>query len=49
MSVAVDEMVRALQADQELMDLVENFDLPDHVWNNELAVPDYVLESDLEW
>ena len=49
MSVTVDEMIRALQSDQELMDLVENFDLPEHVWNNELAVPDYVLESDLEW
>ena len=49
MGVTVDEMIRALQADQELMDLVENFDLPDSVWNNELAVPDYVLESDLEW
>ena len=49
MRVTVDEMVRALQSDQELMDLVENFDLPDSVWNNELAVPDYVLESDLEW
>ena len=49
MSIAVDEMVKALQSDQELMDLVEGFDLPDSVWDNELAIPDYVLESDLEW
>ena len=49
MSIAVDEMVKALQPDQELMDLVERFDLPDAVWDNELAIPDYVLETDLEW
>ena len=49
MAIAVDEMVKALQSDQELMDLVEGFDLPAAVWDNELAIPDYVLESDLEW
>ena len=49
MTIAVDEMVKALQSDQELMDLVERFDLPDAVWDNELAIPGYVLETDLEW
>ena len=49
MSLAVDELVKALQSDRELMDIVEGFDLPDGVWDNELAIPDYVLESDLEW
>ena len=49
MQLSVDEIVKALQSDRELMDLVEGFDLPDGVWDNELAVPDYVLQSDLEW
>ena len=49
MDIAAQEIVRALQSDQELMDIVENFDLPDSVWDNELAIPDYVLEGDLEW
>ena len=49
MSLSVEELVKALQTDQDMMDLVEGFDLPEGVWNNELAVPDYVLESDLEW
>ena len=49
MDIAAEEIVRALQSDRELMDIVENFDFPDGVWNNDLAVPDYVLESDMEW
>ena len=49
MALSVEEMVKALQSDTELMDLVESFDLPNSVWDNELAVPDYALESDLEW
>ena len=49
MSLSVEELVKALQTDQDMMDLIEGFDLPEGVWNNELAVPDYVLESDLEW
>ena len=49
MDIAAQEIVRAIQSDQELMDIVENFDLPDSVWNNELSIPDYVLEGDLEW
>ena len=49
MSIAVEEIVKALQSDSEVMDIVENFDLPDGVWDNELAIPDYVLEGDLDW
>ena len=49
MSLAVEELVVALRSDQDLMDIVEGFDLPDSVWNNELAIPDYVLESELDW
>ena len=49
MSIAVEEIVKALQSDSNVMDIVENFDLPDSVWNNELAIPDYVLEGDLDW
>ena len=49
MDIAAQEIVRAIQSDRELMDIVENFDLPDSVWNNELSIPDYVLEGDLEW
>ena len=49
MSIAVEEIVKALQSDSDVMDIVENFDLPDGVWDNELAIPDYVLEGDLDW
>ena len=49
MEICTSELCNALQNDRELMDLVESFDLPDGVWENELAVPDYVLESDLDW
>ena len=49
MAITVEEIVRALQSDREVMDIVENFDLPDGVWDAELAIPDYVLEGDLDW
>ena len=49
MNIAAEEIVRAIQSDRDLMDIVENFDLPDSVWNNELTIPDYDLEGDLEW
>ena len=49
MSISVEEMIKALQSDRQLMDIVEGFDLPDGAWDNELAIPDYVLESDLDW
>ena len=49
MSQAVDQIVNALQSDRLLMDLVEELDLPPAVWDNELAIPDYLLETDLDW
>ena len=49
MEISVQEIVKALQNDHELMDIVEKFDLPNSVWDNELAIPDYILEDDLEW
>ena len=49
MNIAAEEIISAIQSDRELMDIVENFDLPQSVWDNELALPDYVLEGDLEW
>ena len=49
MEIAAQEIVRALESDQDLMDMVENFDPPDSVWCNELTIPDCVLEGDLEW
>ena len=49
MSLAVEELTKALQSDRELMDIIEGFDLPDSVWDNELAVPNYIDEEDLLW
>ena len=49
MFVAAEEIVQTLQRETELMDIVEKLDLPESVWNNELSMPDYVLEEDLEW
>ena len=49
MNIAVEEIVKALRSDSEVMDIVENFDLPAGVWDNELSIPDYILEDDLEW
>ena len=49
MSLAVEQIVNALQSDRELMDIVEELDLPDAVWDNELAIPDYLLETELDW
>ena len=49
MALAAEEIVQTLQSDAELMDIVEKLDLPESVWNNELSIPDYVLEEELEW
>ena len=49
MDLAVDQIVNALQSDRLLMDLVEELDLPPAVWDNELVIPDYLLETDLDW
>ena len=49
MELAVDEIMKVLQSDRDLMDIVENLDLPEALWQNELAIPDYVLETDYDW
>ena len=49
MSVAAEEIVQTLQSDVDLMDIVEKLDLSECLWNNELSIPDYVLEGELEW
>ena len=49
MSIAAEEIIRSIQSDRDLMDIVENFDLPAGVWRNDLVLPDYVLESDMDW
>ena len=49
MGLAVDEIMKVLQSDRDLMDIVENLDLPESLWQNELAIPDYVLETDYDW
>ena len=49
MSIAVEEIVKTLQSDREVMDIVESFDLPPGVWDDELSIPDYILEDNLEW
>ena len=49
MSLAVEELTNALQSDRELMDIIEGFDLPDSVWDNELAIPNYIDEEELLW
>ena len=49
MNIAAEEIVRALQSDRELLDIVENFDFPDQLGNSDYAVSDYVLENDMEW
>ena len=49
MGLAVDEIMKVLQSDRDLMDIVENLDLPEALWQNELTIPDYVLETDYDW
>ena len=49
MAMAVEDLTKALQSDAELMDIIEGFDLPDSVWDNELAIPNYVNEEELFW
>ena len=49
MSIAAEEIVKSLQSDKDLMDIVEGLDLPQAVWDNELSIPDYVLENELNW
>ena len=48
---AVEQIVQNLQTDDQLCNIMSGveFDLPDDVWEKELALPDYVLENELEW
>ena len=46
---AVDHIVASLQNDEELRDIFPECDLPEDVWEKELAIPDYVLEDELMW
>ena len=49
LDIAAEEIINSLQNDTEFMDMIGNFNLPENVWDNELSIPDYVLEQDLEW
>ena len=49
MTIAAEEIIRSLQSDRDLMDIVENFEFPEGTWNNDLILPDYVLETDMDW
>ena len=49
MAMAVEDLTKALQSDAELMDIIESFDLPDSVWDNELTIPNYIDEGELFW
>ena len=49
MSIAAEEIIRSLQSDRDLMDIVENFEFPEGTWDNDLVLPDYVLETDMNW
>ena len=49
MAIAAEEIIRSLQSDRDLMDIVENFEFPEPTWNNDLVITDYVLETDDDW
>ena len=49
MTIAAEEIIRSLQSDRDLMDIVENFEFPEPTWNNDLVITDYVLETDEDW
>ena len=49
MNIAAEEIIRSLQSDRDLMDIVENFEFPEGTWDNDLVLPDYVLETDMDW
>ena len=44
---AVQHIVESIQNEEELQDILS--DLPEDVWEKELAIPDYVLEDELTW
>ena len=49
MEIAAEEIIRSLQSDRDLMDIIENFEFPEPLWNNDYDIPDYTLETELEW
>ena len=49
LDIAAEEIINSLQDDTELMNMIGNFNLPENIWDNELSLPDYILEQDLEW
>ena len=49
MAIAAEEIIKTLQSDRNLMDIVENYDFPEATWNNDMVLPDYVLETDADW
>ena len=49
MEIAAEEIIRSLQSDRGLMDIVENFEFPEPTWNPDFNVTDYVLETDEDW
>ena len=49
MEIAAEEIIRSLQSDRGLMDIVENFEFPKPIWNPDYNIPDYTLETDQDW
>ena len=49
MEIATEEIIRSLQSDRDLMDIIENFEFPEPTWNPDFNVTDYVLETDQDW
>ena len=49
MEIAAEEIIRSLQSDRDLMDIVENFEFAEPTWNPDYNIPDYILETDQDW
>ena len=49
MQIAAEEIIRSLQSDRDLMDIIENFDFSEPLWNPNYEIPDYVLETEADW
>ena len=45
----VDQIIKDLQADPDTRNIMDEFDLPDDVWEKELSIPDDLLEMELQW
>ena len=44
MEIAAEEIIRSLQSDRDLMDIIENFEFPEATWNDDIVLNDYVLD-----